>query len=73
MARRAWREPCQSCNTHPMQNAHIERFNPTYREEVLALNVFPTLADARQIKAAWMQSYNAYRHEYALQSLSPHQ
>jgi len=56
-----------------VQNAHIERFDPTYREEVLALNVFPTRADARQIKAAWMQSDNAYRHEYALQSLSPHQ
>jgi len=73
MARRAWRDSCQSCNTNPVQNAHIERFKPTYREEVLALNVFATRADARQIKAAWMQSDNAYRHEYALQSLSPHQ
>jgi len=35
-----------------MQNGYIERFNRTYREEVLNCYIFETLAEVRRMTAA---------------------
>ena len=57
----------------PAQNAYIERFNRTYREEVLDLYLFDTLAEARAITEAWLEEYNAIRPHEALGGLTPYQ
>ncbi len=57
----------------PAQNAYIERFNRTYREEVLDLYLFDSLAEARTITEEWLEEYNAIRPHEALGGLSPYQ
>jgi len=42
----------------PQQNAFIERFNRTYRHEVLNAYLFDDLEQAREITEAWIRSYN---------------
>jgi putative transposase len=55
----------------PDQNAFIERFNRTYRTEVLNAYVFESLDQVREISAEWLQSYNEERPHEALAGLSP--
>jgi putative transposase len=55
----------------PDQNAYIERFNRTYREDVLNAYVFVDLDQVRQISAEWIQIYNEERPHEALGSLPP--
>jgi putative transposase len=55
----------------PAQNAYIERFNRTYREDVLDMYVFHTLEDVRQITAEWMNNYNDIRPHSALGGIPP--
>jgi len=55
----------------PDQNAFIERFNRTYRTEVLDAYVFEALAQVSEISAAWLQSYNEERLHEALAGLPP--
>jgi putative transposase len=55
----------------PNQNAFIERFNRTYRTEVLDAYVFESLDQVREISAAWVQSYNEERPHEALAGLPP--
>jgi putative transposase len=55
----------------PNQNAFIERFNRTYREEVLDLYLFDSLADVREITYWWMIGYNEERPHDALEDLTP--
>lgn len=38
----------------PDQNAFIERFNRSYREEVLNPHLFESLADVREITDGWL-------------------
>jgi putative transposase len=45
----------------PDQNAYIERFNRTYREEVLDAHVFDSIEEAQAETAAWLPSYNTER------------
>jgi Integrase core domain len=44
-----------------MQNGLIERFNRTYREEVLDCYVFETLNEVRRMTRDWMTRYNDLR------------
>lgn len=55
----------------PQQNAFIERFNRTYRHEVLNAYLFDDLEQAREITEAWIKSYNEERPHRALGKLPP--
>ena len=55
----------------PNQNAYIERFNRTFREEVLDAWVFTTLAEVRAITEDWRQRYNTERAHESLGDVPP--
>jgi putative transposase len=55
----------------PAQNATIERFNGTYRVEVLDAYPFTTLDEARRVTQDWMRSYNEERTHRAIGHLPP--
>ena len=55
----------------PNQNAFIERFNKSYREEVLSAHLFSTLDQVREISEKWMITYNEYRPHDALGRMPP--
>jgi putative transposase len=57
----------------PHQNGYIERFNRTFREEVLDLFAFTNLGQARLTTQAWMWIYNNERPHSALGYLTPTQ
>ncbi len=55
----------------PDQNALIERYNRTYRTEVLSAYVFESLDQLREIRAEWLHSYNEERPHDALAGCRP--
>ena len=55
----------------PTQNSYVERFNQTYRDEVLNMYVFRTLNEAREITEKWMKQYNDERPHDSLNDLTP--
>nr|WP_153932123.1 IS3 family transposase [Klebsiella pneumoniae] len=55
----------------PTQNAFIERFNRTYRTEILDFYLFRTLNEAREITERWLAEYNGERPHESLNNLTP--
>ena len=55
----------------PNQNAYIERFNRTFREELLDQYQFKTLDDLREAVHCWMIEYNEERPHGSLGDLTP--
>ena len=55
----------------PNQNAYIERFNRTVRDEVLDQHLFVRLDDVREAVYWWMIEYNEERPHDSLANLTP--
>ena len=55
----------------PAQNAFIERFNRTYREDILDSHIFRDLEEAQHITNEWKVEYNTKRPHQSLGNLSP--
>ena len=53
------------------KSAFIERFNKTYREELLSAYVFESLEQVREITACWLLEYNQERPHKSLGSVPP--
>lgn len=55
----------------PTQNAYIERFNRTFRHEVLDAHIFEDLDQVRDLAWEWMREYNEERPHEALGRIPP--
>lgn len=55
----------------PTDNAFIESFNGTFRDECLNQNWFSTLAEARVVIESWRKEYNEDRMHSSLNYLTP--
>ncbi len=55
----------------PSENAIVERFNRTYREDILDSNLLFSLDYAQEITDAWIEDYNTLRPHEALNYLTP--
>ena len=57
----------------PAQNAYIERFNRTYREDILDAYLFNSIKEVQAITEDWLEEYNTIRPHDALSGLPPYQ
>lgn len=57
----------------PQQNAFVERFNGTMRDELLNGEEFDSLLEARVLIGAWVVEYNTQRPHRGLGMMTPHQ
>ncbi len=55
----------------PTQNAYIERFNGSFRHEILSVYTFQNLKEVQEITEEWIEEYNYHRPHDALKNLSP--
>jgi putative transposase len=55
----------------PWQNAFVESFNGRMREELLNLEVFDSLHEAKVLIEDWRVEYNTYRPHRSLRMLTP--
>ena len=57
----------------PAQNAYIERFNRTYREEILNMYLFRDINEVQKITDRWREEYNGERPHQSLGHLTPYE
>lgn len=57
----------------PAQNAYIERFNRTYREDILDMYLFESIEHVKQLTNEWGIHYNQKRPHQALGAIPPQQ
>jgi putative transposase len=55
----------------PTDNAHIETFNGSLRDECLNLHWFASLEEAKELIEEWRQDYNERRPHMGLGNLTP--
>ena len=55
----------------PTDNAYIESFNGSFRDECLNINWFLSLEDAREKIEEWRRDYNDWRPHSSLDNLTP--
>jgi putative transposase len=55
----------------PTDNAFVESFNGTFRDECLNVHWFETLAEAKQLIESWRREYNESRPHRALNERTP--
>jgi putative transposase len=55
----------------PAQNAFIERFNRTFREDILDAYLFNSILEVQDMSFDWMEMYNSVRPHESLANLSP--
>jgi putative transposase len=55
----------------PTQNCFIERFNGSFRKEILDAYVFYSLNELKLVTENWMNEYNTYRPHDSLNGLTP--
>jgi putative transposase len=55
----------------PVQNAFIESFNGTLRDDCLNMHWFVSLRDAKRTIEDWRRDYNHYRPHSSLGGLTP--
>lgn len=55
----------------PQQNAYVERFNGTMRDEIVSLEDFNSLAEAKVVIVDWVRRYNEERPHSSLDYLTP--
>jgi putative transposase len=56
-----------------MQNGYIERFNRTFRQDVLDTHLFSGIDKVRVIAENWMDDYNFSRPHEDLDGITPYQ
>ena len=54
----------------PKQNSFIERFNRSYRKEILDFYLFRTLNEVREMTGKWLSEYNCERPHESLNSMT---
>jgi len=55
----------------PSQNGFIERFNRTFRQDILDAYIFQDLSQVRILAEEWMDEYNHQRPHEALRGMTP--
>ena len=55
----------------PWENPFVESFNSRSRDELLNVEEFATLREARVVVEAWRMEYNTYRPHSSLGGLTP--
>jgi len=55
----------------PYQKAYIERFNRSYRTEVLNAHLFESIAELRALTDTWLRIYNSERPHDSLGRVPP--
>jgi putative transposase len=58
-------------NGKPQQNAIVERFNRTFREDILDSQIFDSIDNAQAISQEWLEDYNRVRPHQALKNQTP--
>jgi putative transposase len=54
-----------------MQNGYVERFNRTYREDVLNMNIFVDINHVRDLTDKFAEDYNQNHPHDSLADMSP--